>query len=122
VARILDPAHRLDRDPEDDRAQDEGIQEGNQDADALVAEGSARIGRPASLAQSKNGEREDDDVGQDVAGIAEECEAVGQPTTSTTRTTTVRASASRTRLSALETCIPPILLPISDRSPAPAQA
>ena len=64
--------------PITDRAKDQGIEERDQDADPLVAKGLARVRRAAGLAKGEAREPKHNDVGQDVAGIAEEGEAVRQ--------------------------------------------
>ena len=75
-AGMLQPADGFDNDADDNRPQQEGIEEGDQNPDPVVAERPARAGRPLHLAERKDGEDQDDQVGHHVPGIAEQGETV----------------------------------------------
>ena len=72
------PAPRLVQDEGGHREQERRIGDGRQDLQAQVAERRLVAGRPRADPDRQQGETEPDDIGQDVAGVGEQRQAVGR--------------------------------------------
>ena len=79
--RLTDPGNRLPPDHEPDRHQGEGVGKRHEDADAVVAEGHALVGRLVGNPEGVPTESQRRGIGQVVPRVGEQRETVREPST-----------------------------------------
>ena len=78
LRRRRQPAPRLVQDEGGHGEQERGVGDGRQDLQPQVAEGPFVVGRPRADPDGQQGQPDPDDVGQDVAGVGQQRQAVGR--------------------------------------------
>src|SRR6266536_3043651 len=78
---MLKTLHRLIENPDGHQNERNGIDEGRENTHTMIAKGFASIGWSFGLCSSKPGEAERKDVGQSMSCIGEQCQGMGEQTT-----------------------------------------